>query len=69
MSVISDKYMVSVEGRDAPKKVYDNVMAATKEANRLAELNLGKVVSVLMVVREYRARVFVADYNREDEPF
>lgn len=45
-----DKYMVSVAGGRAPKKVHEGYESARHEAERLAKQNIGKPVTVLKLV-------------------
>ena len=53
------KYLVFVEGKANPKKVHDTIESANKEAIRLANIEVGKLISVCEVVEQYKSRITV----------
>lgn len=55
------KYMVYVSGRASPKKVHNTYESACQEAQRLAENEVGYVVSVVRVEKQFIGKVIVED--------
>lgn len=57
------KYMVMVSGKSAPTKIHDNYNSAKAEAIRLARVEVGHIVSVVEIIRQYRAEITVEEYH------
>lgn len=57
------KYMVYVSGKASPNKVHNTYESACKEAERLAGKEVGYVVSVCKVERQFIAKVIVECLN------
>lgn len=53
---LTQEYMVSVDGMQAPRKVHDSYKAACDEADRLARKHIGNRVRVLKVEHVIKAR-------------
>ena len=54
---MTDRYMCFVDGGSAPKKFHDNIETAELEACRLARLNVGMPVYVLLVCSSFIGQV------------
>ena len=53
------KYMIFVEGKDAPEKVHTNLEKAETEAKRLATIEVGAKVSIVEVIKEFKSEVVI----------
>lgn len=58
------RYMVSVEGRTAPRVIHDSKTSAVTEAERLMNASAGDVIRVLRVERTLRRRV-ITEWSEE----
>lgn len=58
------KYMVFVEGKNPPSYIHDTYDSAEEEAKRLAEKEVGSNVTVLSVVKTFKAKVIVEEVNK-----
>lgn len=62
-NIIEDKakYYVFVSGKQTPKVLHDTIEAAEKEAKRLSEREVGSLVSVCKVEKQFISKVIVEE--------
>lgn len=61
------KYMIFVEGKDAPEKVHTNLEKAETEAKRLATIEVGAKVSIVEVIKEFKSEVVINEVKNNLE--
>lgn len=65
---LADVYMILVDGKGEPRKHHFDVIAATKEAKRLAEKEAPKLVSLMKVLCCWQGKVKVEDAELPQPP-
>ena len=55
------KYMVYVSGKSSPKKVHNTYESACKEAQRLVRKEVGYVVSVCKIEKQFISKIIVEE--------
>lgn len=55
------KYMVFVSGKSSPKKIHDSYASAEKEAKRLSTKEVGYVVSIVKVEKQFSSKIIVEE--------